>query len=180
MSLKSRLRSKKRASEKQNVDVLEIRKKKIKVHLIDSLLMSLFLLLILIGEIVLGVKNLDIPLRLLIYAPVVLFFMFYFYNFLRCIPVYSGIRSIKYSSEQTVKIVCVKVSSLIHAVTRNDNEIICLILTDELGKKYYFACGPDDSGEAMKIRIVNSELTLICYKDTNVVKRIDEERNLYE
>lgn len=69
-------------------------------------------------------------------------------------------------------------SCLIHAVTRNENEIICFILTDELGKRYYFACGPDDSGEAMKRTIVNSELTLICYKDTNVVKRIDEERNL--
>jgi len=30
----------------------------------------------------------------------------------------------------------------------------------------------------MKRMIVNSELILICYKDTNVVKRIDEERNL--
>ena len=92
--------------------------------------------------------------------------------FLRCFSVFSKLNKIQCSSEQIVEIVCKKVNFLIYARSKYSTVIICVILTDEQGKRFYFVTKdiPYDTKKRLRQTFQNARITLICYAKTNCVK----------
>ena len=61
---------------------------------------------------------------------------------------------------------------LSHPVTRFLTEIICIVFTDENGKKYYNIVngGSDRAKKEMRAELLNARVTLNCYSNTDYVK----------
>ena len=106
-------------------------------------------------------------------TPIILgFTIFFAFLFLRRFIIYTKINKIKSMSEQTIEITCKKVSFLTQPISKHSSVIICIVLTDENGKKYYdIVNGISDSAKkATKAELLNAKVTLNCYVNTNCVK----------
>lgn len=93
--------------------------------------------------------------------------------FVRRFIVFKKLLQITSTSEDTVKITCKKVSFLEHPISKGANKVICVILTDENGKKYYDVVNIFylDKKEA-STKLINEKVTINCYKNTNCVKSL--------
>ena len=184
MSLKSRLRSKRR-SEKQKCDPVEEKRGVIKISASYYLLVTILLLSFLVMFLILWFdkdKANDNQLNLIAVITIFLnFILIIFSTFYlsQSVLVCSMMKRIRFSSEQSLVVMCKGVRFLTRPYSRNSFEVVCLILSDAEGEKYYYPTRLGYSAKKdLKKSLIGSELTLICYKDTNVIKRIDEERNL--
>ena len=92
--------------------------------------------------------------------------------FLRRLSLFGKFNKIASALEESKRITCCKVGFLSKARSRTSSAIICLIFTDENGEKYYAVTEDiwEDSKKAIRAEYVGSELSLVCYKDTNFVK----------
>jgi len=94
------------------------------------------------------------------------------YMGLRRYLVYARFNKIKSSVEKNVIITCKKVSFIFKPVRRHSGSIICIIFTDESGKKYYNVTKeiPDSEKKKLKAKLLNSKIALTCYGDTECVR----------
>ncbi len=80
-------------------------------------------------------------------------------------------------SEQTIEITCKKVSFLTQPISKHFAAIICIVLTDENGKKYYDIVNgiSDIAKRGTRAELLTAKVTLNCYANTNCVKtyRVD-------
>ena len=92
--------------------------------------------------------------------------------FLRRFIIFTKINKIKSLSEQTIEIACKKVSFLTQPISKHSAVIICIVLTDENGKKYYDIVNgiSDSTKKGTRAELLNAKVTLNCYANTNCVK----------
>ncbi len=94
------------------------------------------------------------------------------YMGLRRYLVYARFNKIKSSVEKNVTITCNKLSFILKPVTRHASSVICIIFTDESGKKYYNVTKeiPETEKKKLKAKLLNSKITLTCYGNTECVR----------
>lgn len=106
-------------------------------------------------------------------TPIILCFSIVFAClFLRRFIIFTRINKIKSLSEQIIEITCKKVAFLTHPISRHHAVVICIILTDENGKKYYDVVNgiPDIAIKGTRAELLNAKVSLNCYANTNCVK----------
>lgn len=177
MSLKSRRKQEERKSNKQQHNPLETQKQTIKKATLDYL-GCLIMMFVMTGIVLItgfcvddpahakGIFLIAIPLMLLITA-------IFVFLFTECWMVFRKIKQIQFASEESVTIQCKKVSFLLKHVSRFSSIIICIILTDENGKKYYHITEgiSEFSKKAIKNELLHSKIALVCYQNTNFIKK---------
>ena len=86
--------------------------------------------------------------------------------------IFSRINKIKFSSEQVIEITCKKVAFLTQPISRHSAVIICIILKDENGQKYYDITNgiSNYAKKETKKELLNAKVSLVCYANTNFVK----------
>ena len=177
MSLKSRRKQEERKSDKQQHNPLETQKQIIKKTTADYfgglIMMFVMTVVVLITGFCVddpahakGIFLIVIPLMLLITA-------IFVFLFTECWMVFRKIKQIQCASEESVTIQCKKVSFLLKHVSRFSSIIICIILTDENGKKYYHITEgiSEFSKKSIKNKLLHSKIDLVCYQNTNFIKK---------
>ncbi len=106
-------------------------------------------------------------------TPIILgFTMFFTFLFIRRFVIFKEINKITSSSEQTIEITCKKVEFLTQPISKHSAVIICIVLTDENGKKYYDIVNGISycAKKATRAELLNTKITLNCYVNTNYVR----------
>ena len=163
------------AEEKQS-HVLKTQKETMKKAYIDYLWAGIFLSVLALAVFIAAVFTNEASYSaenafygVLLVLCVVLFFV---YMGLRRYLVYARFNKIRSSVEKNVIITCKKVSFIFKPVRRHSGSIICIIFTDESGKKYYNVTKeiPDSEKKKLKAKLLNSKIALTCYGDTECVR----------
>lgn len=96
--------------------------------------------------------------------------------FIQCYLIFKGIDRIRSVSEETVTVQCQKIAFVTVIVSRRCQNIVCLVLTDQTGNKYYYITDRYSNytvtaaTEKIKKDFLNANLSLRCYTGTNYVK----------
>ena len=176
MSKKSRKRKEGRNIDRSSSDVLSIQKQTMKEAFLAYLGAAIMFFVMALVVFVVGLLTEDAAhsKRIVFGAtPILLGFMIFFaFLFLRRFIIYTKINKIKSMSEQTIEITCKKVSFLTQPISQHYFVIICIILTDENGKKYYDIVNgiSDSTKKATRAELLNAKVTLNCYANTNCVR----------
>ena len=175
MSKKSRKRKERRNIGQSIHDVLSIQKQTMKKAFLDYLGATIMFFVMALVVFVVGILTEDVAhsKRIVFGAtPSILgFTIFFAFLFLRRFIIYTKINKIKSMSEQTIEITCKKVSFLTQPISKYSAVIICIVLTDENGKKYYDIVNgiSDSTKKATRAELLNAKVTLNCYVNTNCV-----------
>ena len=176
MSKKIHKRKDRRNIDRSSSDVLSIQKQTMKQAFLDYLGGAITFFVVALVAFVVGILTEDAAhsKRIVFGAtPLILgFTMFCTFHFLRRFIIFAKINKIKVLSEQTIKITCKKVAFLTQPISRSSAEIICIVLTDENGKKYYAIVNgiSVSTKKAMRAELLNVKITLNCYANTNCVR----------
>ena len=86
---------------------------------------------------------------------------------------------IKYASEQTVTVRCKKLCFLSRAVSRCSSVLLCVVIVDENGNKFYYvypaAAAPADAVKReLRQACLGCRMELVCYKGTGMIKRFPQ------
>ncbi len=163
------------ATEKQS-HVLNTQKNTMKKAFLDYLWAGIFLSALMVAVFIAAVFNNEDSYSaenafygVLLVLCIVLFFV---YMALRRYLVFARFNKIRPSVEKNVIITCKKVSFIFKPVRRHSGSIICIIFTDESGKKYYNVTKeiPDSEKKKLKAKLLNSKVLLVCYGDTECVR----------
>ena len=108
---------------------------------------------------------------------VFLCFVMSFVDFLRRYLLFLQLRKIKYASETEMAIQCKDVRFIFHPVGKYTHVILCIILRDSSGNRFYYICpsenAPYDSNrKAIKIQFTEKTVKLKCYQNTNFIKTL--------
>ena len=176
MSKKSCQRKERRNIDRQAADVLSMQKQTMKRAFLDYLGAAIMFLVMVLIVFIVGLLTEDAAhsKRIVFGAtPIILGFTIFFdFLFLRRFIIYTKINKIKSMSEQTIEITCKKVSFLTQPISKHSAVIICIVLTDENGKKYYDIVNgiSDSTKKATRAELLNAKITLDCYANTNCVR----------
>ena len=176
MSKKLRKRKERRNIDRSSSDVLSIQKQTMKKAFLDYLGAAIMFFVMALVVFVVGLLIEDAAhSKQIVFGatPLILgFAIFFAFLFLRRFTIYTKINKIKSMSEQTIEITCKKVSFLIHPISKHYFVIICIILTDENGKKYYDIVNgiSDNAKKGTQAELLNAKVTLNCYANTNCVR----------
>lgn len=163
------------AEEKQS-HVLKMQKETMKKAYIDYLWAGIFLSALMVAVFITAIFNNEASYSaenafygVLLVLCIVLFFVC---MALRRYLVFARFNKIRSSVEKNVIITCKKVSFIFKPVRRHSGSIICIIFTDESGKKYYNVTKeiPDSEKKKLKAKLLNSKIALTCYGDTECVR----------
>ena len=175
MSKKSRKRKEGRNTDRSGSDVLSMQKQIMKKVFLDCLGAAIMFFVMALVVFVVGLLTEDAAhsKRIIFGAtPILLgFTIFFAFLFLRRFIIYTKINKIRSMSEQTTEITCKKVSFLTQPISKHSAVIICIVLTDENGKKYYDIVNgiSDSTKKATRAELLNVKITLNCYVNTNCV-----------
>ena len=174
MSKKSRKRKERRNIGQSIHDVLSIQKQTMKKAFLDYLGAAIMFFVMALVVFVVGLLTEDAAhSKQIVFAPIILGFpIFFAFLFLRRFIIYTKINKIKSMREQTIEITCKKVSFLTQPISQHSAAIICIVLTDENGKKYYDIVNgiSDSTKKATRAELLNTNVSLNCYANTNCVK----------
>lgn len=159
---------------------LPLQRHAIRNTMFDYLGVSGFLFIVLIVMLLLDSwddKVLDQPIYIsIMFLIMVGMFMFYLSHFIFCFIVFRKFVKIQYTSEHAVSINCQRVSFMLKMVSKFSSAIAYIILTDEKGNKFTYVY-PEDKEPSdlakkdIKGKYIGKRVELICYKNTNIVKR---------
>ena len=175
MSKKLRKRKEERNINRSIPDVLSMQKQTMKKAFLDYLGAAIMFFVMALVVFVVGLLTEDAAhsKRIVFGAtPIILgFTIFFAFIFLRRFIIYTKINKIKSMSEQTIEITCKKVSFLTQPISKHSAVIICIVLTDENGKKYYDIVNgiSDNAKKGTQAELLNAKVTLNCYVNTNCV-----------
>ena len=181
MSKKSCQRKERRNIDRQAADVLSMQKQTMKRAFLDYLGAAIMFFVMALIVFIVGLLTEDVShsKRIIFGAtPIILgFTMFFTFLFLRRFVIFKEINKITSSSEQTIEITCKKVAFLTQPISKHNAVIICIVLTDENGKKYYDIVNgiSDIAKRGTRAELLTAKVTLNCYANTNCVKtyRVD-------
>ena len=111
------------------------------------------------------------------YLGVLGFFIFYLIRLIRCFNVFKKVVKIQYTSEQAISVNCQKVLFMLKDISKFSSAIAYIILVDESGNKYTYVYPEDKepsdlAKKGIKERYVGKRMELICYKNTNIIKKL--------
>ena len=176
MSKKLRKRKERRNIDRSSPDLLSMQKQTMKKAFLDYLGATIMFFVMALVVLMVGLLTEDAShsKQILFGAtPIIIgFTMFFTFLFLRRFVIFKEINKITSSSEQTIEITCKKVSFLTQPISRYSAVIICIVLTDENGKKYYDIVNgiSDSTKKATRAELLNVKITLNCYANTNCVR----------
>ena len=176
MSKKSRKRKERRNIDQSSSDVLSMQKQTMKKAFLDYLGATIMSFVMALVVFVVGLLTEDAShSKLIVFGatPGILCFAIIFACFfLRRFMIFTKINKIKSLSEQTIEITCKKVAFLTQPISKHSAVIICIVLTDENGKKYYDIVNgiSDRVKKEMRAELLNAKVTLNCYANTTCVK----------
>lgn len=113
---------------------------------------------------------------LIVFLIIVGMFIFYLIRFIRCFNVFKNVVKIQYTSEQAISVNCQKVSFMLKDISKFSSAIAYIVLIDESGNKFTYVY-PEDKEPSdlakkdIKERCVGKKMELICYKNTNIIKK---------
>ncbi len=176
MSTKSRRTKQRRNTNQQSPDILSRQKQTMKNAFLDYLWAAIMFFIMALIVFVVGLltedsshsKRIVFGATPIILSITIIFTCLLLHRFL----IFSKISKIKFSSEQVIEITCKKITFLTQPISRHSAAIICIILTDEKGKKYYNITNSisDYAKKGTKEELLNAKVSLICYANTNCVK----------
>ena len=175
MSKKSRQKKENQSLDRQTLYVLAMQKRTMKKAFLDCLGAAIMFFVMALVVFVVGLLTEDAAhSKRIIFGvtPILLgFTVFFAFLFLRRFIIYTKINKTKSMSKQTIEITCKKVSFLTHPISKHYFVIICIILTDENGKKYYDIVNgiSDNAKKGTQTELLNAKVTLNCYVNTNCV-----------
>ena len=175
MSKKSRQRKERRNIDRSIPDVLSMQKQTMRKAFLDYLGAAIMFFVMALVVFVVGLLTEDAAhsKRIIFGAtPILLgFTIFFAFLFLRRFVIFKEINKITSSSEQTIEITCKKVAFLTQPISKHYFVIICIVLTDENGKKYYNIVNgiSDNAKKTTQAELLNAKVTLNCYVNTNCV-----------
>lgn len=176
MSKKSRQKKERQNMERSTPAVLSIQKQTMKSAFLDYLGAAIMFFIMTLVVFVAGLLTEDAShsKRIIFGAtPIILgFTIFFTFLFLRRFIIFKKINKIESFSEQTIEITCKKVAFVIQPISKHSSVIICIVLTDENGKKYYDIVNgiSDLAKKRTRSALLNAKVVLHCYADTNCVK----------
>ena len=176
MSKKPHRKKKDETKDRSVRDALSMQKRMIKKAFLDYLGAAIIFFVMAIAVFAIGLSTEDVShSRQIIFGavPIVLGFALLFtFCFLRRFVIFKGINKITPSSVQPVDIICKKAAFLAQPVSKHYAVIICIVFTDENGRRYY--CVTEGfsaaSKKAARDELLNAEITLNCYANTDYVK----------
>ena len=98
------------------------------------------------------------------------------FRFMQSYLIFKGIDRIRSVNEETVTVRCQKISFVTVPVSRRCQNIVCIVLTDQIGNKYdyitdrYSNYTVTAATEKIKKDFLNAKLSLRCYTGTPYVK----------
>ena len=173
--------SKKQAKERRNTDrlthnVLSMQKQTMKKAFLDYLGAAIMFFVMDLVVFAVGLLTEDaLHSKLILFGvvPGILCFSIVFACFsLRRFIIFTRVNKIRSLSGQTIGITCKKVAFLTQPISKNYAVIICIILTDENGKKYYDIVNEISNIDKKRTRaeLLNARIFLDCYENTNCVR----------
>ncbi len=105
------------------------------------------------------------------------FFAFSMIDFIRSFRIHRALSKIQYATEEARSLHCCKCTFLFKSVSKHTARIVCIIMQDENGTRFYYVYpeteAPFDSAKRnIKESFTDRDLTLTCYKGTNMVKAL--------
>ena len=176
MSTKSHRTKERRNINQQSPDILSRQKQTIKNAFLDYLWAAIMFFIMALIVFVVGLLTEDPShsKRIIFGAtPGILCITIIFFSLFLCrFLIFSRINKIKFSSEQVIEITCKKVAFLTQPISRHSAVIICIILKDENGQKYYDITNgiSNYAKKETKKELLNAKVSLVCYANTNCVK----------
>ncbi|MGN0813599.1 MAG: hypothetical protein ACI4MH_00015 [Candidatus Coproplasma sp.] len=163
-------------ADKQIPDILAAQKQTLRKVCLDYLWSTVFLLTLALVGFIVGLcvedaahsKNI-----LLIAVPLILCITLLFALIsLRRFLIYIKLNKVTTLNEENRTVECKKVSFITYPTTRYYFVIICIVFTDENGEKYYAVTEgvSECSKKTLKDELLNSNVSLVCYKNSNFVK----------
>ena len=186
MSKKSRARTEARQANKQTIDCLALQKEQIHESASEQLTYAIVCLIVTIITAVIcviyGIKNIQdlsfsffLFLLPLIPAGITVIWFVGAGRQQRIARLFDGI---SYASEETVMFRCRKVGFMERQVSKWHSYLFCVVFYAEDGRVFYYV-SPNKSGfcslssKDIKTRIVGTDMELVCYRGTEIVKEFD-------
>lgn len=165
-------------------EILDLQKQAISEAAFDLLGASLLFLVLTIGLLSAGISSnrSEFPIFIFGILPLILLAAVpLWFGCVRCFLLRRRIMHIRRSDTCEVPIVCRKVRFLLHPVGKTAYEIACVLLTSECGKTYHYLYpkGSIPTHAALKPlrqQLTGRSLTMICYRDTCLLKTLDTEK----
>ncbi len=98
-------------------------------------------------------------------------------EFVRSFRIYRVLNKISYSVEEPISIHCSKVSFICKLLHHHSSLIVSVIIKDENGNRFYYVY-PENrlpsefATKQIKKSLTDHDITIICYKGTNIVKAL--------
>ena len=176
MSKKLCQRKDRRNIDRSSLNLLSMQKQTMKRAFLDYLGAAIMFFVMALIVFIVGLLTEDVShSKQIIFGatPIILgFTIFFIFHFLRRFIIFAKINKIKDLSEQTIKITCKKVAFLTQPISRYSAVVICIVLTDENGKKYYDILNgiSNIAKKGTRAELLNTKVSLNCYANTNCVK----------
>ena len=180
MSIKSRNRAYKNRNQQSARSPLNSQKQALKLNMFDCLVSSvlLFALNIYVIIVVFQEENTQQILVLSIIEMILAgTFIHCFIAFGRRFKIYQQLNKIQFSTEQLFPIHCNKISFLYKPTSKHSSSIICIIIVDEYGNKFYYVYPSKEAtsefgNKFIKQQCLGKDLELNCYKNTYMIKTL--------
>ena len=179
MSIKSRNRAYKNRNQRSASSPLNSQKQALKLNMFYCLASSVVLFALnILGIIVVfqGENTRQIFVLSIIEMIFAGAFIHCFIAFGRRFKIYQQLNKIQFSTEQLYPIHCNKISFLYKPISKHFSSIICIIIVDEYGNKFYYVYpkeGPSEfANKFIKQQCLGKHLELNCYKNTYMIKTL--------
>ena len=181
MSLKSRTRTVKKRERQSHFDPLVGQKNAIRTAMLEYLGAAVLFGVVAIVVTIMALINESTTRNTsgVIFAEIVVFviFVYFLISFVRRFIIFLHFRKMIFSTEQSVFVRCQKISFLLRPLSKFSSAILCMIWIDEYGNKFFYVY-PEQSAPSefskkyMKEKYIGNKIELICYQNTNMVKRL--------
>lgn len=169
----------KKSKHKKGANVLKRQKQTVKKAYLDYLWVTVILVVMALAVLAVALFGGDelASNQSIFYAPPVILCIaaVYTYLFLRRLLIFLRLNKISGTEMQTVEITCKRVSFITRPISKHFTAIVCIILTDENGKRYYDV-PTVEMLEFVKREIredmLNKRVALNCYANTSFVKNV--------
>ena len=179
MSIKSRNRAYKNRNQRSASSPLNSQKQALKLNMFYCLASSVVLFVLNILGIIVVFQGENTRQILVLSIIEMIFagtFIHCFIAFGRRFKIYQQLNKIQFSTEQLFPIHCNKISFLYEPISKYFSSIICIIIVDEYGNKFYYVYpkgGPSEfANKFIKQQCLGKHLELNCYKNTYMIKTL--------
>jgi hypothetical protein len=179
MSIKSSNRAYKNRNQRSASSPLDSQKQTLKLNMFYCLASSVVLFALNILGIIVVFQGENTRQILVLSIIEMIFagtFIHCFIAFGRRFKIYQQLNKIQFSTEQLFPIHCNKISFLYKPISKYSSSIICIIIVDEYGNKFYYVYpkeGPSEfANKFIKQQCLGKHLELNCYKNTYMIKTL--------